>query len=123
MWYAENMNPIIRFILRPFAKPIRYGALKIMKRMRPPNDMRPIIATADHILEIILPSVFSFFQDETFRELAHFKKLPVVEHDRIFNELQVAGTCLVVFLIRSMKSVLKVEDYHFWQEVETYLPK
>lgn len=117
-------SEIIGIILRPFAGSIRYGALKIMKKMRAPDDRRPIIAASDHILnEIAMPSVFRFFKEEKFRELANFKKLPVSEHDRIFNELEVASICLAVFYLRAIKSVVRPEDYHFWQDIEFHLPK
>ncbi|PIZ44544.1 hypothetical protein COY31_02405 [Candidatus Wolfebacteria bacterium CG_4_10_14_0_2_um_filter_39_18] len=114
---------IIGIILRPFAGIIRYGALKIMKRFRAPDDKRPVIAASDHILnEMVLPSVFRTFQENRFRELASFKKLPVSEHDRIFNELEVAGICLAIFYLRAIKSA-QPKDYHFWQDTEEHLPK
>lgn len=117
------LSKIIIFILRPFAGPIRYGALKIMKKFRQPDDRRPVIAASEHILnEMVLPSVFHTFQGERFRELARFKKLPVSEHDRIFNELEVAGVCWAIFLLRALKP-RRPEDYHFWQETEERLPK
>lgn len=115
---------MFKFILRPFAGPIRYGALKLMKKLRQPDDKRPIIAASDHLLnEIVISSMFHFFKEEKFRELARFKKLPVSEHDRIFNELEVAGVCLAIFYLRVLKTLAKPEDYHFWQEVELHLPK
>lgn len=115
---------IIVFFLRPFVGLIRYGALKIMKKFHSPNDKRPVIATSDHILnEIVLPSVFNTFRENKFRELAYFKKLPVSEHDRIFNELEVAGICLTIFYLHAIKPLVKPDNYHFWQDVEEYLPK
>ncbi len=115
---------IIGTILRPFTGYIRYAVLKVMKKMRAPDDKRPMIAASDHILnEILMPSVFRFFKEDEFRELANFKKLPISEHDRIFNELEVAAICLAVFYMRAIKSVVKPEDYHFWQGVEFHLPK
>jgi hypothetical protein len=118
------LSKIMVFILRPFIKPIRYGALKIMKRLRPPDDKRPAIATADHILdEIILPSVFYTFQESKFRELARFNKLPTSEHDRIFNELEVAGVSLAIFYLGTIKPFTKPGDFHFWRDVEEFLPK
>lgn len=117
-------SKIVRIILRPFAGIIRYGALKVMMRLRAPGDRRPVIASSGHILdEIILPSVFTTFKAERFRELANFKKLPVSEQDRIFNELEVAGICLAIFYLRLRKSLVNSEDYQFWQEVERHLPK
>lgn len=111
------------FILRLFAGPIRYAVLKIMKRFRAPDDKRPAISASDHILnEIVLPSVFRTFQEDKFREHARFKKLPVSEHDRIFNELEAASICLAVFYLRAIKQV-RLEDYHFWQDTEYHLPK
>ena len=118
------LSRILTFILSPFAGPIRYGTLKLMKAMRQPDDRRPIIATSDHILnELVLPSIFQTFKKGEFRNLANFKKLPVVEHDRIFNELEVAGVYLAIFCLRLMKPLVRSEDYHFWQDVEFHLPK
>jgi len=114
---------VLIFILSPFSQQVRYLMLKLMKRFRKPDDGRPIIAASDHILgEILLPSIFATFKSDKFRELANFKKLPVAEHDRIFNELEVAGVCLAVFYLAAIKSMRKLEDYHFWQNVEEHLP-
>ena len=114
----------IGFILRPLVAPIRYGALKVMKKYRAPDDGRPIIATAGHILdEFIFSSVFHTFKEDKFRELARFRKLPVSEHDRIFNELAVAGVCLPIFYLHAVKRLVKPEDYHFWQNVAEQLPR
>ena len=116
------LSKISSIIFYPFARPIRYGALKIMKRLRQPDDKRPSIAAADHILdEFILPSVFHTFKETQFRELANFSKLPVAEHDRIFNELEVAGIYLGIFYIETAKSL--GNDFHFWRDVEEALPK
>ena len=115
---------IVKFILRPFAGFIRYGALKIMKKFRQPDDKRPVIAVSDHILnEIVLPSVFNVFRENKFRELARFKKLPVSEHDRIFNELESAGVCLAIFYLNTAKLLARSGDYHFWQDTEEHLSK
>lgn len=112
------------FLLRPFVRPIRYLALKFMKNFGPPNDGRRIIAGADHLLdEYILPSVFDTFKDEGFRELANFRKLPVSEHDRIFNELEVAGVCLTLFHIETVKPFMAPDDFSFWRDVEERLTK
>lgn len=115
-------SEILKLILRPFVGLIRCGVLKIMKKFRAPDDNRPSIATSEHILEMALLSVFNIFREDKFRELARFKKLPVAEHDRIFNELEVAGVCLATFCLRSIKPI-RPEDYHFWQKTEEQLPK
>lgn len=115
---------ILVFILRPFIKSIRYGILKIMKKIRLPDDKRPVIATANYILdEIILPSVFFIFQERNFRELARFNKLPTSEHDRIFNELEAAGICLIIFYLEIAKSFVKPGDFYFWRDVGEFLLK
>ena len=118
------MPKIFIWILRPFAGPIRYLMMKLMKRLRVHDDPRPIIAASEHILhEFILPKIFETFNDAQFRELAHFKKLPRSEHDRIFNELEVSGVCIAIFYLRSVKTLVRPADYHFWQDTEWYLPK
>lgn len=118
------MSRILVVILQPFVKIIRYAALKLMKRLRAPGDRRPAIAATDHLLdEMILPSVFSTFRESRFRELAYFRKLLVSEHDRIFNELEVAGMCLGIFYLGTAKYFMGPQDFHFWRDVEEYLPK
>lgn len=118
------MSKIMIFILSPFVKAIRYGALKLMKKLRHKGDKRPAIATAGHILdEIVLPSVFHTFREGQFRDLANFNKLPVSEHDRIFNELEVAAICLGIFYLETAKALTRPEDFHFWRDVEEYLSK
>ncbi len=117
-------SKIISFILQPFAKPIRYILLKIMKKIRQPDDERPIIATANHILkDIIFPYIFDIFKSDRFRELAEFKKMPTSEHDRIFNELQIAGISLVVFYLRTVEPLMGPDDYNFWRDVDDRLPR
>lgn len=118
------LSKVLIFILRPFAGLARYGALKIMKWFRAPDDKRPAIAAAEHVLqEMVLPSVFGVFRETKFRELARFGKLPVSEHDRIFNELEVAGVGSALLCLRAAKSLVKPGDYHFWQETENQLPR
>ncbi len=69
------------------ASAIRYILLKIMKKLRPPDDKRPAIAAVDQLFDKLMPSAFRVFRDSKFREVARFDKLDQVEHDRIFNEL------------------------------------
>ena len=105
-----------------FIKPVRYFALKAMKRFRQPDDLRPVIAASDHLLEdIVLPSVYMIFQDKRFRERAHFQKLPVTEHDRIFNELHVAGICLSMFCLDVAQTIVEPESFHFWIKTREHL--
>lgn len=117
-------SKILMLVLRPFARPLRHGALKIMKRLYNPIDNRPVIAASEHLLnEIVLPSVFTTFQAGRFRDLARFKKLPVSEHDRIFNELEVAGVFLTTLYLQNVTPLLEPVDSHFWQSVAERLPK
>lgn len=115
---------LVVFLLRPFAGILRYGALKLMKKMRKADDKRPVIAASEHLLhQIILPSVFGAFQNQSFRELARFGTIPIAEHDRIFNELEVSGIYMATLYLNTAKSAVRLEDYHFWQDVEEHLPK
>lgn len=115
---------IVGFLLAPFVGIIRYGALKIMKRFRQPNDGRPIIATANHLLdELILPDVFKTFISSEFRETAGFDELSQAEQDRIFNELEMAGVCLALFCLDFADSIARPEDIRFWLEVRQRLPQ
>lgn len=120
----KMFSKILGYILYPFVKIIRYAALKLMKAKRPPGDRRPAIAAADHLLdEIVLPSVFRTFRQDGFREPANFKKLPVAEHDRIFNELEVSGICVAEFYLGQVKHFVKDGDFHFWRDVEELLSR
>lgn len=115
---------IAAFLLRPFAKPIRYGALKIMRRFGAPNDGRPVIAASAHLVnEVILPSVFRLFRDEQFRNLARFSKLPTAEHDRIWNELVAAGMLTLTVCLDAMPSLVRPEHFQFWRRVQEHAPK
>lgn len=119
-----KISQFIGLLLWPAAKIIRYAALKAMKKFRHPDDDRPMQATAEHIVsEVLMPSVFRVFNDLKFRELASFRKLPRSEHDRIFNEIMVAGLCAALFYLRSIKTLVELEDYHFWQKVEQQVPR
>ena len=51
-------------------------------------------ATATNLAKAAAGSAFTIFNDKTFRRLASFGALPVAEHDRIFNELLIAGLTL-----------------------------
>lgn len=114
----------VLYLLRPFAKPIRYGMLKLMKRMRMPDDNRPIIATSEHLVnDYILPRTFALFRDEQFRNLASFSKLPRSEHDRIWNELVVAGITTLTLSLDAAPGFVRPEDFHFWQNVQEHAPK
>ena len=114
----------VLFLLRPFAKPLRYGLLKLMKRRRLPRDHRPVIAASEHLLnEFMLPSVWKLFRDQKFRTVAGFRALPVAEHDRIWNELIVANISMIVLTLDAASSAVPPEDLHFWQEVQGHIPK
>ena len=115
---------ILAYILSPFVKLIRYGALKLMKAMHRPDDRRPAMAAASHLLEeTTLPFVFRIFQEKEFRRLARFEKLPVSEHDRIFNELEVAGICMLQYSLAEAKQYVKDGSFHFWSGVEEELSR
>lgn len=122
---SNNMfSRFIGFVLGPAVRIVRFAALKLMKKLRRPYDDRPIHAAAEHMLdEIVLPAGFRVFRDARFRELASFKKLPTAEHDRIFNEIVVTDICVLLFYLGSIKSIVRPEDYHFWQDVEERVPK
>lgn len=115
---------IIGFLLAPFVKHIRYGALKLMKKFRRPNDVRPVIATASHLLEeMLLPTIFKTFINREFREIAGFDKLSQTEHDRIFNELEMAAMSLALFCLDFADSIARSGDIRFWLEVRQRLPQ
>lgn len=115
---------LIGFVVRPFVHPVQYLMIKIMKRVRQPDDKRPIIAASEYLInEILLPSISRIFNDEEFRAHAAFAKLPRSEHDRIFNELEVAGICVALFYINAVEPLVRLSDYRFWSGVAEHLPK
>src|SRR3989344_2495702 len=106
------------------AKWIRYLMVKLMKRMRMPDDGRPIIAAAGHITEeFLLPSSFDLFNDAQFRQAAKFDQLPRSEHDRIFNELIVSAMIMALFGAALAEALIEPKDYHFWRSVHDQLIK
>ena len=95
-----------------------------MKRFAPPDDNRPIIAVADHLVHgYIFAPTFRLFNDERFRALSEFKKLPRAEHDRIFNELMVASALIIRLSLQAAPRIVPPEAYHFWRKVEEQLPR
>ena len=90
--------------------------------MRQPDDDRPAMAAADQLLDKLLPSAFNVFQDSKFREAAGFDKLDQAEHDRIFNELEVAGMCLAIFCLEKREMIIGQKDFHFWRVVTEQIP-
>ncbi|MFA6292505.1 MAG: hypothetical protein WC637_12020 [Victivallales bacterium] len=71
-------------------------------------------ATAKNLAKAAAGSAFTLFNDKTFRQLARFNVLPVVEHDRIFNELLVAGLTLQML-------TLEAPDLHIPDDMRPFL--
>ncbi|MFA6047650.1 MAG: hypothetical protein WCV59_00910 [Parcubacteria group bacterium] len=109
--------------MRIIAKAIQYLMLKIMKRLGPSDDDRPAVAAADQLLDKLLPSAFAVFRDERFREVCNFGKISQVEHDRIFNELEVSAIILCQFCIDDRMAIIGNRDFHFWETVRENMPK
>ena len=101
---------------------IRYLALKIMKKFHPPDDPYAATATADHFLDMLLPSVMRIFEDAKFRETPGLYKLEQIEHDRIFNELEIAAIILCLFCLEQRETIVGHEDFHFWKKVRELIP-
>lgn len=128
MVYRIYMKQLLRnlfgFIARPVIRLVQYRMLKVMKRAGSARDGRPAIAVAGYIIEdVVLPSVFHTFSAPEFRELANFSKLPVAEHDRIFNEVQVAGFIVAEHALVTGKQLVRDGDFHFWSRVEEQYPR
>jgi len=71
-------------------------------------------ATATRLVQAAAGYAFGVFNDKRFRQLAEFEKLSQTEHDRIFNELIVAGDILVML-------VLEAPDLRIDPDVRGYL--
>lgn len=71
-------------------------------------------ATATNLAKAAASSAFTLFKDKTFRRLARFDALPVAEHDRIFNELLIAGLTLQML-------TLEAPDLHIQDDMRPYL--
>ncbi|MDD5464395.1 MAG: hypothetical protein PHP62_04550 [Candidatus Moranbacteria bacterium] len=93
-----------------------------MKKIRQPDDDRPVIAAADQLLDKLLPSAFEFFRDSRFRQSIDFEKQDQIEQDRIFNELEVSAISLCLFCLDQRESVVQFDDFHFWKEVRERIP-
>ena len=71
-------------------------------------------AMATNLARATAGSAFTLFNDKTFRRLARFDALPVSEHDRIFNELLIAGLTLQML-------ALEAPDLHVPNDTRPYL--
>jgi hypothetical protein len=110
-------------ILAIFAPAIRHVLLKIMKCFSAPDDPRPAMSAADQMIDKILPSVFRFFKDSKFRKVAGFEKLDIKEHDRIFNELEIAAISLCLFCLEQRDIIIGQDYFHFWENVRKKIPQ
>ena len=70
--------------------------------------------TATSLAKAAAGSAFTLFKDKTFRRLARFDALPVAEHDRIFNELLIAGLTLQML-------TLEAPDLHIDDDMRPFL--
>lgn len=102
---------------------IRFYLLKLAKRLARGDDERPVVMATQQTLDIGVESAFEIFRNKRFRELAQFQKLSQVEHDRIWNELEVTGICLALFCLEHLHAIIKPEDFHFWRRVKERLPR
>lgn len=71
-------------------------------------------ATAASLTKAAAGSAFTLFKDKAFRRLARFDALPVAEHDRIFNELLIAGLTLQML-------TLEAPDLHIPDDMRPFL--
>jgi hypothetical protein len=72
------------------------------------------VVTATGLAKAAAGSAFTLFRDKTFRRLARFNALPVAEHDRIFNELLIAGLTLQML-------TLEAPDLHIDDDMRPFL--
>jgi hypothetical protein len=70
--------------------------------------------TAKSLAKAAASSAFTIFKDKNFRRLARFDALPVAEHDRIFNELLIAGLTLQML-------TLEAPDLHIDDDMRPFL--
>src|SRR3989344_2572201 len=75
------------------------------------------------LVKIVSGSAYQVFLDESFRELADFKRQNEEEQNRIFNELVVTGLGLLLLLIDDKLPNIKDERKNFWKEVRDKVPE
>ena len=79
-------------------------------------------ATANNLAKAAAGSAYALFSDKKFRRLARFDTLPVAEHDRIFNELLVAGLTLQMLLLETPDLRVPIEMRPFLKQVADAIP-
>lgn len=100
----------------------QFYLLKLMTRLAPAGDDRPVLAACQQLIRLTSESGFVLFKTEQFRGLVRFETLPEVEQDRIFNELEVAGILLALFCLEHVDAFIERIDFHFWRKVHEALP-
>ncbi|HBR79356.1 MAG: hypothetical protein UR66_C0007G0008 [Candidatus Moranbacteria bacterium GW2011_GWE1_35_17] len=81
---------------------------------------------AGFLVQMVCESAFTVFRDGQFRKLIDFEKRDQEDQNRIFNELEVTGLILLLFLIDDSVQFVNIKRKKFWSEVrdmvsETFL--
>lgn len=69
-----------------------------------------IVSTAEKLAKIAAQASFDFWQDEKFRQLVDFDKIPKTEQDRIFNELEVTILGLIAARAIQQPVLIKLQQ-------------
>ena len=77
---------------------------------------------AEKLVKMVCYSAFGFFKDEKVREMLNFSSLEQVEQDRIFNELELSGLCLIMFLAEDMADLIE-KDKELWIKTKEEIPR
>jgi len=84
------------------------------KKKRFPADYPSLKKTwqdlGEKLVQVVCYSSFEIFKAQEFRELTGFEGLDQTEQDRLFNELEVTGICLLLFLLDDYIELVKNDD-------------
>ena len=80
-------------------------------------------ATAGALAQAAAGSAFHLFQEKQFRRLARFKQLSQVEHDRIFNELVLAGLTVAMLTLEAPDLRVQADMRPFLTSVSKAIPR
>ena len=80
-------------------------------------------ATAMNMAQGAAHWAFKLFEDKEFRRLAGFDKLSREEHDRIFNELVVAGLVLIMLILEAPDLRLDEDLRGYCRDLNKRVPK
>ena len=77
---------------------------------------------AEKLVRMVCHSAFGFFKDEEVRKMLNFSSLEQGERDRIFNELELSGLCLIMFMVEDRADLIEKEK-ELWIKTKEEIPR